>query len=97
MFMQFGQDFGTASQPAEPINLWPKNFPAQPGQLQPEAYKSQTPTVRTLSPKNIKNALPPQYKTNTLPPKVVSTTLQPIFSPRFCSICFTSILNNLIR
>ena len=69
MSMQFDQ-FG-GSQP-EPLNLGPNIFPAQPGQLPPEAYQSQTPTVRTL---------PPQYKTNTLPPKVVTTRLQPIFPP----------------
>ena len=28
------------------------------------AYQSQTPTVRTLPPKVVKNTLPPQYKTN---------------------------------
>ena len=82
MSMQFGQDFGTASTGgAEPLNLGPNIFPAQPGQLPPEAYQSQTPTVRTLPPKIVKNTLPPQYKTNTLPPKVVTTRLQPIFPP----------------
>ena len=35
MSMKFGQDFGTASQPAEPLNLGPNIFPAQPGQLLP--------------------------------------------------------------
>ena len=50
MSMQFGQDFGTTSQPAEPLNLGPNIFPAQLGQLPPEAYQSQTPTVRTLPP-----------------------------------------------
>ena len=78
-------------------SLGPNIFPAQPGQLPPEAYQSQTPTVRTLPPKIVKNTLPPQYKTNTLkivkntlppqyktntlPPKVVTTRLQPIFPP----------------
>ena len=47
-------------------SLGPNIFPAQPGQLPPEAYQSQTPTVRTLPPKIVKNTLPPQYKTNTL-------------------------------
>ena len=56
-------------------------FPAQPGQFPPEAYQNQTPSVRTLPPKIVKNTLPPQYKTNTLPPKVVTTRLQPIFPP----------------
>ena len=56
-------------------SLGPNIFPA------PEAYQSQTPTVRTLPPKIVKNTLPPQYKTNTLPPKVVTTRLQPIFPP----------------
>ena len=64
------QDFSQA-QP-EPLNLGPNIFPAQPGQLPPEAYQSQTPTVRTLPPKIVKN---------TLPPKVVTTRLQPIFPP----------------
>ena len=71
----------TSSVQAEPLNLGPNIFPAQPGQLPPEAYQSQTPTVRTLPPKIVKNTLPPQYKTNTLPPKVVTTRLQPIFPP----------------
>ena len=66
------EQFGTQSVQAEPLNLGPNIFPAQPGQLPPEAYQSQTPTVRTL---------PPQYKTNTLPPKVVTTRLQPIYPP----------------
>jgi len=52
--MQFDQLGG--SQP-EPLNLGPNIFPAQPGQLPPEAYQSQTPTVRTLPPKNIKLTL----------------------------------------
>ena len=66
MSMQFDQ-FGTQSVggSAEPLNLGPNIFPAQPGQLPPEAYQSQTPTVRTLPPKIVKNTLPPQYKTNT--------------------------------
>ena len=66
------ETYGQSSVQAEPLNLGPNIFPAQPGQLPPEAYQSQTPTVRTL---------PPQYKTNTLPPKVVTTRLQPIFPP----------------
>ena len=41
-------------------SLGPNIFPAQPGQLPPEAYQSQTPTVRTLPPKIVKNTLPPQ-------------------------------------
>ena len=60
-------------------SLGPNIFPAQSGQLPPEAYQNQTPTVRTLPQKIVKNTLPPQYKTNTLPPKVVTTKLQPIF------------------
>ena len=67
------------SQP--PMNLGPNIFPAQPGQLPPEAFNSSTPTVRTLPPKVVKNTLPPQYKTQNLPPKVVTTRLQPIFPP----------------
>ena len=62
-------------------SLWPNIFPAQPGQLPPEAYQSRTPTVRTLPPKIVINTLPPQYKTNTLPPNDVSTRFQPIFPP----------------
>ena len=62
-------------------NPEPTFAPAQPGQLPPEAYQSQTPTVRTLPPKVVKNTLPPQYKTKNLPPKVVTTRLQPIFPP----------------
>ena len=45
------EQFGTQSVQAEPLNLGPNIFPAQPGQLPPEAYQSQTPTVRTLPPK----------------------------------------------
>ena len=41
-------------------SLGPNIFPAQPGQLPPEAYQSQTPTVRTLPPKIVKNTLPPK-------------------------------------
>ena len=66
------QEYQTSSVQAEPLNLGPNIFPAQPGQLPPEAYQSQTPTVRTLPPKVVKN---------TLPPKVVTTRLQPIFPP----------------
>ena len=73
MSMQFAQGYGTTSVGAD--------FGAQPGQLPPEAYQSQTPTVRTLPPKIVKNTLPPQYKTQNLPPKVVTTRLQPIFPP----------------
>ena len=76
-----GADFGAASASPEPLNLGANIFPAQPGQLPPEAYQSQTPTVRTLPPKVVKNTLPPQYKTQNLPPKVVTTRLQPIFPP----------------
>ena len=78
--MEYQQDFSAQPQP-EPLNLGPNIFPAQPGQRPPEADQSQTPTVRTLPPKIVKNTLPPQYKTNTLPPKVVTTRLQPIFPP----------------
>ena len=88
MSMQFdygassaGADFGASAQPDPKASLGPNIFPAQPGQLPPEAFQSQTPTVRTLPPKVVKNTLPPQYKTNTLPPKVVTTRLQPIFPP----------------
>ena len=66
------ETYGQSSVQAEPLNLGPNIFPAQPGQLPPEAYQSQTPTVRTLPPKVVKN---------TLPPKVVTTRLQPIFPP----------------
>ena len=76
-----GADFGAQPQPDPMVSLGPNIFPAQPGQLPPEAFQSQTPTVRTLPPKVVKNTLPPQYKTNTLPPKVVTTRLQPIFPP----------------
>ena len=67
--MEYQQDF--SAQP-DMSSLGPNIFPAQPGQLPPEAYQSQTPTVRTLPPKIVKN---------TLPPKVVTTRLQPIFPP----------------
>ena len=86
MSMQFAQGYGTTSVGADfgasaQPSLGPNIFPAQPGQLPPEAFQSSTPTVRTLPPKVVKNTLPPQYKTNTLPPKVVTTRLQPIFPP----------------
>ena len=77
--MEFGEFGGQSAN--EPLNLGPNITLAQPGQLPPEAFQSQTPTVRTLPPKIVKNTLPPQYKTNTLPPKVVTTRLQPIFPP----------------
>ena len=69
--MEYQGDFSAQPQP-EVQSLGPNIFPAQPGQLPPEAYQSQTPTVRTLPPKIVKN---------TLPPKVVTTRLQPIFPP----------------
>ena len=80
-YMPPTETYGQSSVQAEPLNLGPNIFPAQPGQLPPEAYQSQTPTVRTLPPKIVKNTLPPQYKTQNLPPKVVTTRLQPIFPP----------------
>ena len=65
MSMQFAQGYGTTSMGAdfgsaqpEPLNLGPNIFPAQPGQLPPEAYQSQTPNVRTLPPKVVKITLP---------------------------------------
>ena len=76
-----GATVGATTPVDQPVNLGPNIFPAQPGQLPPEAFQSQTPTVRTLPPKVVKNTLPPQYKTQQLPPKVVTTRLQPIFPP----------------
>ena len=64
MSMQFAQGYGTTSvgadfgsaqpQPDPMASLGPNIFPAQPGQLPPEAFQSQTPTVRTLPPKVVK-------------------------------------------
>ena len=59
------QEFGTTSVQAEPLNLGPNIFPAQPGQLPPEAYQSQTPTVRTLPPKVVTTRLQPIFPPGT--------------------------------
>ena len=66
---------------AEPLNLGPNIFLAQPGDLPPEVMNSRVPTVRTLPDKIEKKTLPPQYKTENLPPKIVKTKAQPIFPP----------------
>ena len=63
--MEYQQDFSQA-QP-EPMNLGPNIFPAQPGQLPPEAYQSQTPTVRTLPPKVVTTRLQPIFPPGTAP------------------------------
>ena len=42
--MEYQGDFSAQPQP-EVQSLGPNIFPAQPGQLPPEAYQSQTPTV----------------------------------------------------
>lgn len=47
-----GADYGATSTAAEPLNLGPNFFPAQPAQLPPEAYQSQTPTVWNSSTKS---------------------------------------------
>ena len=47
--MEYQQSVTSSYQP-EAQSLGPNIFPAQPGQLPPEAYQSQTPTVRTLPP-----------------------------------------------
>ena len=47
--MEYQQNITSSYQP-EAQSLGPNIFPAQPGQLPPEAYQSQTPTVRTLPP-----------------------------------------------
>ena len=69
------ETYGQSSVQAEPLNLGPNIFPAQPGQLPPEAYQSQTPTVRTLPPKVVKNSFPPQYKTDTFQPDPAPTSI----------------------
>ncbi len=66
---------------AEPLNLGPNIFLAQPGDLPPEAYQSRVPTVRHLPDKIEKKTLPPQYKTENLPPKIIKTRGKPIFPP----------------
>ena len=66
---------------AEPLNLGPNIFLAQPGDLPPEAYQSRVPTVRQLPDKIEKKTLPPQYKTENLPPKIIKTRGKPIFPP----------------
>ena len=66
---------------AEPLNLGPNIFLAQPGDLPPEAYQSRVPTVRQLPDKVEKKTLPPQYKTENLPPKIIKTRGKPIFPP----------------
>ena len=76
-----GATVGATTPVEQPINLGPNIFPAQPGDLPPEAYNSATPTVRRLPDKIVKNTLPPQYKTENLPPKIVKTRVAPIFPP----------------
>ena len=44
-------------------------FQAQLGQLPPEAYQSQNPTVRILPSKSMENTFSRKYKTKNLPPK----------------------------
>ena len=66
---------------AEPLNLGPNIFLAQPGDLPPEVYQSRVPTVRQLPDKIEKKTLPPQYKTENLPPKIIKTRGKPIFPP----------------
>ena len=90
--MSYVPDFGTTSYTgdvntmgsqvqAEPLNLGPNIFLAQPGDLPPEVMNSRVPTVRNLPDKIEKKTLPPQYKTENLPPKIVKTRGQPIFPP----------------
>ena len=71
MSMTYDQ-YGTTSASPEPLNLGPNIFPAQPGQLPPEAYQSQTPTVRTLPPKVVTTRLqpifPPGGPSSSVPP-----------------------------
>ena len=64
------EQFGQSSVQAEPLNLGPNIFPAQPGQLPPEAYQSQTPTVRTLPPKVVTTRLQPIYPPGGAQPSV---------------------------
>ena len=80
MSMQYAQGYGTTSLgadfgagstgAAEPLNLGPNIFPAQPGQLPPEAYQSQTPTVRTLPPKVVTTRLQPIFPPGSAPSSV---------------------------
>ena len=78
MSMQFAQGYGTTSvgadfgasasaQPDPMASLGPNIFPAQPGQLPPEAFNSQTPTVRTLPPKVVTTRLQPIFPPGTAP------------------------------
>ena len=62
-----GADFGGSQANAEPLNLGPNIFPAQPGQLPPEAFQSQTPTVRTLPPKVVTTRLQPIFPPGSAP------------------------------
>ena len=62
-----GADFGGSQANAEPLNLGPNIFPAQPGQLPPEAFHSQTPTVRTLPPKVVTTRLQPIFPPGSAP------------------------------
>ena len=64
--MEYQQDFTQSYQP-EAQSLGPNIFPAQPGQLPPEAYQSQTPTVRTLPPKVVTTRLQPIFPPGTAP------------------------------
>ena len=47
----------------------------------PQYGQTQTPTLKTLKPRIIRNQLPPQHKTVTLPAKIVTTRLPPIGPP----------------
>ena len=47
----------------------------------PQYGQTQTPTLKTLQPRIIRNQLPPQHKTVTLPAKIVTTRLPPIGPP----------------
>ena len=76
---EFDMNMGQVS--AEPLNLGPNIFLAQPGDLPPEVFNSKVPTVRQLPDKIEKKTLPPQYKTENLPPKIVKTRAPPIFPP----------------
>ena len=47
----------------------------------PEYGNTTTPQLKTLTPRIVKNTLPPQYKQVVLPAKVVTTRLPPIGPP----------------
>jgi len=69
------------TQYVEPEPVVQSQFDATGLQEAPEYGNTTTPQLRTLTPKVVRNKLPPQYKQVVLPAKVVTTRLPPIGPP----------------